>query len=67
MVPYDRLPPEELARITEIQDLLIDLYVRRSEALDEGDNAGAKELDREINELRREREKIEGWAITLAR
>jgi hypothetical protein len=61
--PYDLLTTEELARITEIQDLLIDLYVRRSEALEDGDSAGAKQLDREISGLRREREKIEAWAI----
>ena len=33
---YNRLTPEERARITEIQDSLIDLYVEQKEALEEG-------------------------------
>ena len=35
----DRLTPEEGARITEIQDSLIELYVEQKEALGNGERA----------------------------
>jgi hypothetical protein len=56
------LMPEERARITEIQDLLIDRYVEQKEALEEGQKCRAIELDFEIKELLREKEKIKQWA-----
>jgi hypothetical protein len=59
---YNRLTPEERARITEIQDSLIDLYVEQKEALEEGRKARAIELVFEIKELRDEIEKIKDWA-----
>jgi hypothetical protein len=54
--------PEERARITEIQDLLIDRYVEQKEALGEGQRCRAIELEFEIKELLREKEKIKRWA-----
>jgi hypothetical protein len=64
MGQYDRLTPEERARITEIQDFLIERYVEQKEALEVGDNARAKEIALEINELQREKEEIKEWAVT---
>jgi hypothetical protein len=49
------LIPEERARITKIQDLLIDRYVEQKEALDEGNRCRAMELEFEIKELLREK------------
>ena len=53
---------EELDRITDIQDLLIDRYVEQKEAIREGDRCRAIALEFEIKELRREKEKIKHWA-----
>src|SRR6478736_4878630 len=64
MGPYDGLTPEERARITEIQDFLIDRYVEQKEAQERGDDARAKEIAREIKELQREKEEIKEWAAT---
>jgi hypothetical protein len=58
----EHLMPEERARITEIQDLLIDRYVEQKEALGEGQRCRAIELEFEIKELLREKEKIKRWA-----
>ena len=60
----DRLTPEERARITEIQEFLIDRYVEQNEALEKGDNVRAKEIGLEIKELQREKEKIKEGATT---
>jgi hypothetical protein len=60
----DRLTPEERARITEIQEFLIDRYVEQNEALEKGDNVRAKEIGLEIKDLQREKEKIKEWATT---
>jgi hypothetical protein len=54
--------PEERARMTEIQDLLIDRYVEQKEALEEGKRCRAIELEFEIKELLHEKEKIKRWA-----
>ena len=64
MQQYDRLTPEERARITEIQDFLIDRYVEQKEALESGDALRAKEIAREIKVLQREKEEIKEWAST---
>jgi len=61
---YEMLTIEERARITEIQDCLIDRYVERNEALEKGDTLRAKEIDKEINELRTKKEEIQEWAAT---
>jgi hypothetical protein len=64
MGQYEGLTPEERARITEIQDMLIARYVERNEALEKGDIRHAKEVDREIKDLQREKEEIQEWAAT---
>ena len=50
--------PEERARITDIQDSLIERYVEQKEAIQEGNRCRAIELEFEIKELRREKERI---------
>jgi hypothetical protein len=64
MEQNDRLTPEERARITEIQEFLIDRYVEQNEALEKGDNVRAKDIGLEIKDLQREKEKIKEWATT---
>ena len=64
MGQHDRLTPEERARITEIQDFLIERYVEQKEALERGDDARAKEIALEIKRLQREKEEIKEWAST---
>jgi hypothetical protein len=59
---YDGLTSEERARVTDIQDLLIERYVEQKEALEEGKKARAREIDFEIKELRHEMETIKEWA-----
>ncbi len=56
------LTPEERARITEIQDLLIDRYVEQKEALEQGEKTRAIEIGLEIKELKREIEEVREWA-----
>jgi len=58
--PY--LTVEERARITEIQDSLIERYVEQKEAIHEGDRRRAIALEFEIKELLREKKKIKRWA-----
>jgi len=55
---YDRLAPEEQARITEIQDLLIERYIERKEETEKGNNSRTDDIEAEIKELRREKEQI---------
>ena len=64
MGQYQRLTPEERARITDIQDFLLDRYVEQKEALERGDDARAKKIGREIKALQREKEEIKEWAAT---
>ena len=64
MRQYDGLTPEERARITEIQDFLIDRYVEQKEALERGDALRAKEIAREIKKLQHEKEEIKESAAT---
>jgi hypothetical protein len=49
---------EKRARMTAIGDLLLERYVEQKEALEGGDRAHAIELQFEIKELMREKEKI---------
>ena len=56
------LTPEEQARITELQDLLIDRFVKRREAMAEGQEERVKTAEAEIDSLLREKEEIEKWA-----
>jgi hypothetical protein len=53
---------EEQARVTEIQDLLIDRYVEQKEAIGQGNRCRAIELEFEIKELLHEKAKIRQWA-----
>ena len=62
MERYGRLTRDERARITEIQDLLIERYVEQREALEEGKKARAIEIGFEIRELRRDMETVKGSA-----
>jgi len=62
MERYHGLSPEEQARITDIQDLLIERYVEQKEALEEGEQARTREIEFEIKELKREMETIKEWA-----
>ena len=64
MGQYDGLTPEERARITEIQDFLLERYVEQKEAFERGDNARVKEIALEIKGLQREKEEIKEWAAT---
>jgi hypothetical protein len=56
------LTPEERARITEMQDLLIDRLVEHREATERGHVWRTQELEDEIEELRREKENVVIWA-----
>ena len=62
MAQYDGLTPEERARITELQDLLIDRYVEQKEASQKGEIDRVHEIEAEIKELHCEKEKIKEWA-----
>jgi hypothetical protein len=54
--------PEEQARITELQDLLIERFVEQREAVAEGQEERVKTVEAEIDSLLREKEEIEKWA-----
>jgi hypothetical protein len=56
------LTPEERARITELQDLLIDRFVEHRKATAEGEDERVKRLEAEIDDLLREKEEVEKWA-----
>ena len=56
------LTPEERARITELQDLLIDRFVERREAIAERQEERVKTAEAEIDSLLCEKKEIEKWA-----
>jgi hypothetical protein len=56
------LTPEERARITELQDLVIDRFVEHREATAAGEEERVKTLEAEIDDLLREKEEVEKWA-----
>jgi hypothetical protein len=60
--PRGLLTPEERARITELQDLLIDRFVEHREATANGQEERVKTLEAEIDSLLREKEEVEKWA-----
>ena len=62
MERHGYLTVEERTRITEIQDSLIDRYVEQKAAIKEGNRRRAMELELEIEDLLREKEKIKHWA-----
>ena len=55
--------PEEQARITELQDLLIERFVEHREAMAEGQKERVKTVEAEIDSILREKEEIEKWAV----
>jgi hypothetical protein len=63
VMPAGMLTAEERARITEIRELLIGLFLERREAVEIGDNTRARTLQSEIDELLHEKEEIEKWAV----
>jgi hypothetical protein len=56
------LTPEERARISELQDVLIDRFVEHAGAVAAGQEVRVRELRAEIDGLLREKEEIEKWA-----
>jgi hypothetical protein len=57
------LTAEERARIADIRDLLIGLFVEHREAVENEDMGRARTLQSEIDDLLREKEEIEKWAV----
>ena len=57
------LTPEERARITELQDLLIECYIERKKAVADGEEERVKSVEAKIDSLLREKEEIEKWAV----
>ena len=62
MEKSSRLTPEKRAKITEIQDLLIDRYVAQKSAIERGERTRSRQIEFEIEELKREIEEIKEWA-----
>ena len=60
--PRGLLTPEERARITELQNLLIDRFIEHREASANGQEERVKTLEAEIDSLLREKEEILKWA-----
>jgi hypothetical protein len=58
MVCYSLLGAYERARMSEIQDLLADLYADRNRALATGMPGHARRLEQEINDLLDERAEL---------
>jgi hypothetical protein len=56
------LTPEERARITELQDLLIERFVERREAAAAGQEERVNTVEAEIDSLLREKNEIDKWA-----
>ncbi len=55
------LSPEERALLTKVQDRLLELYVRKDEAMAAGDCAEVRALQREIVDAEAERDDIRSW------
>jgi hypothetical protein len=64
-VRYHGLNSTERARITEIQDQLIELYVDRKNALTAGMPARARHLQLEIDDLLEEKAQIQNSPMVL--
>jgi hypothetical protein len=54
---------EERARITDLQDLVIECFVERKKAVADGQEERVRRLEAEIDSLLREKEEIEKWAV----
>jgi hypothetical protein len=57
------LTPEERARITELQDLLIERFVECREAAAAGQEERVNTVEAEIDSFLREKKEIEKWAV----
>ena len=57
------LTPEERAGIMQLQDLLIDRFVEHREATAVGQEERVATLEAEIDNLLREKDEIEKWAV----
>ena len=57
------LTPEERARITDLQGLVIECFVERKNAVADGQKERVRRLEAEIDSLLREKEEIEKWAV----
>jgi hypothetical protein len=57
------LTPEERARITELQDLLIERFVEHRDATADGLNERVAALEAEIDSILCEKKEIEKWAV----
>ena len=57
------LTPEERARVIELQDMLIELFVEHTEAVAGRQEERVKAMEAEIDSLLREKEEIEKWAV----
>jgi len=56
------LTPEERARVTELQNLVIDRFVEHRHATAQADESRVRELEAEIDDLFRQKEEVERWA-----
>jgi hypothetical protein len=56
------LTPEERARITELQDQLIDRFVEHRDATAQGEEDRVRVLEAQIDDLLREKAEVERWA-----
>jgi hypothetical protein len=61
--PRGFLTPEERARVMELQDLLIDRFLEQREAAVAGQEERVRTVEAEIDNLLREKEEIEKWAV----
>jgi hypothetical protein len=52
---------EDRARLTEIQDLLLERIIERKEAIEQSQYGREKVLENEIKELKRQKENIRKW------
>jgi hypothetical protein len=56
------LTPEERARVMQLQDLLIECFVERREAVAEAQEERVRTVEAQIDSLLREKDEIEKWA-----
>ena len=61
--PRGFLTPEERARIMELQDLVIDCFLEQREATAARQEERVRTVEAEIDNLLREKEEIEKWAV----
>lgn len=60
------LTPEERELLTDIQDRLLELYVRRENANRTADLAGLRALNQEIAVVEAERQELRRWEMAGA-